>query len=179
MSPLMIVLPLAVLLITALVFIIIFATKQAERKKYYIAAGNTLKEEYLDYSLRNNLLAEGSFVPEGIKLMVYIKTKCNKKKIQYVFNPEKRILIGRDKHESNIYVSDNRVSKKHCCIYSHNGHVFLEDLNAANGTIVKRGLFSRYGVYSNNRIVLNSGDKIVIGGNVFKVILFYYDMSTM
>lgn len=167
------------LLIALIVVFIVLHKKKAERTKYHTAAGNTLREEYLNYSLQNQSGSCGLLEKSGYKAMIYIKTRLRNKKIQYVFNPEKSILIGRDKYESNIYVSDHTVSKKHCRICLCDGQVCLEDLNAANGTIVKRGFRKKYNIYGGNRIRLRTNDKIIIGSSVFKVVLFSYDMSTL
>lgn len=167
------------LLVSLIVVLIVFNKKKTERIKYYTAAGNTLREEYLNYSLQNQPGSCCLSEKNGYKVMIYIKAKLSNQKIQYVFNPEKSILIGRDKYESNIYVSDITVSKKHCRICLYNGQVCLEDLNAANGTIVKRGLLKKYNIYGGNRIGLRTKDKIQIGSSIFKVILFSYDMSTL
>ena len=165
--------------ILMVVLLVLLSAKKTEKLKYYTAAGNTLREEYLNYSLRNNLYGADDLKHSNFKQMIYLKTKYGKQKIKYVFNPENRIIIGRDKYESNIYVNNKTVSKKHCCIYLENGYVYLEDMNASNGTIVERGMFQKYRLISNNRIALNSKDKIVIGSSVIKVILFNYDMSAM
>lgn len=179
MLPIILIILAAILLVATIILIVVINAKRNERIKYNIAAGNTLREEYLNHSLRNDVYSESNHKPGSIKLMIYLKTKYGKQKIRYVFNPENRILIGRDKYESNIYVNDKTVSKKHCCIYLSGGQVYLEDMNAANGTVVERGLFKNYKIVANNRIILRSRDRVIVGSSIIKVILFYYDMSTM
>lgn len=169
----------SIILIFSVILVIISNSKKAERMKYHIAAGNILREEYLNYSLCNNTSTNDDKKFQGIKLMLGIKTKCGKKKHQFVFNPENKVFIGRDKHNNNIYINDTSVSKKHCCIYCKNNQVYLEDLNSANGTIIERSLFKKYIVHSNHKIILKSNDRIVIGANSFTVVLFYYDMTAV
>lgn len=169
-----------VLIIGIAVYIFVSNKKKTEREKYYTASGNILKEEFLNYLLQNPMNTDGDqHVPNAQKTMIYIKSVNSKPKKQYVFDPEKRILIGRDKNESNIYLNEAFVSQYHCCIFSDGSKVYLSDMNSANGTILKRGLFKKYNIYNQAVIELKSGDRITIGSNTFKVILFYYDMVLM
>ncbi len=161
-----------------LVFTISAHLKKSKQRKYYVAAGNILREDYLNYSLQNPMYANSDFSePNCRKTMIYLKSKSSGKKLQFVFDPEKKILIGRDKYKSNIYINDVFVSQNHCCIFSKNDRVYLQDLNAVNGTFVKRGLIKKYRIFDGYKIMLKSGDRIIIGANKFKVILFYFDMS--
>ncbi len=111
--------------------------------------------------------------------MVFIKTRKPGQNFSFVFDPEKKIMIGRDKNKSNIYVEDVLVSQDHCCIYSEGNYIYLQDMYSANGTSVKRGLFKRYDVNNGYRILLRSGDIITVGSSRLSIILFYYDISIM
>lgn len=177
---LLIILLMALTAAFVIVFAVILHFRENERKKYYAAAGNILREDFLNYSLQNPMNADKCFSePMGRKTMLYLKSKSSGKNIRFVFDPEKKILIGRDKYKSNIYINDVFVSQNHCCIYSKNGNIYLKDLNSANGTIVKRALFKRYRIFDGCKIKLKSKDRIIIGANEFKVTLFYFDMSLM
>ena len=173
-----VIIALSVTLVLVIVLSIVYNSKKAQNMKCRIAAGNILREEYLDHSLRNTAQDE-EFNTGSTKLMLCLKTKNGKKKIQYVFNPENKIYIGRDKSDNNIYIHDTQVSKKHCCIYLKDNQVYLQDLNSSNGTIIERGLFKKYSVHSNYKIILKTGDRVIIGSNAFSVDLFYYDMSAI
>lgn len=176
----LIIILIVVLIIGIAVYIVASNKKKTEREKYYTAAGNILKEDFLNYLLQNPMgTSENLHEPNAQKTMIYIKSLNSKQKKQYVFDPEKRILIGRDKDESNIYLNEAFVSQYHCCIFSDGSRVYLSDMNSSNGTILKRGLFKKYYIYNQAVIELKSGDKITIGSNTFKVILFYYDMVLM
>lgn len=159
------------------VFIVIHNRKKNEEMRYFAAAGNIMRDDILDYSLKNPLANDGSIKePNGRKTMVYIKTVGNKN-ARYVFDPEKCINIGRDKNNSNIYINDNAVSKNHCCIYAKSDHVYVKDGNSVNGTLLMRSWRRRYEINGGAKAELRSGDRIKVGPCVFKVLLFYYDIS--
>jgi hypothetical protein len=171
-----------VLIALITIFIIIFAVvsslKKSERQKYYAAAENILREDYLNYSLKNTMYSDEQYQePSSKKTMVYLKSKSSGKKAQFVFDPEKKITVGRDKNKNNIYINDMYVSQNHCSIFSMDDKVYLQDLNSINGTIVKRGIFKKYEIFNGCFIELRSNDRIIIGNNCIKIILFYFDMS--
>lgn len=154
--------------------------KKVERGKYYMAAANIIREDFLNFSLQNPVNNDGSFnMPSEQRTMLYIKLKTSGKKAQFVFDPAKRILIGRDKFNSNIYINEAFVSQHHCSIFSENNLVFLQDMNSANGTYVKRGFLKKYHLLNGQHIQLRSNDTIIIGSNKFRIILFFYDMALM
>ena len=147
-----------------IIFAVISHFKKIEKEKYYMAAGNIIREDFLNYSLQNTFSKEKECeIPSTKKMMLYIKSKSAGKKSQFVFDPEKKVLIGRDKFFSNIYINEAPVSQKHCSIYSKNNMVFLQDMNSTNGTIVKRGLFSKIFLTNGHYIELKSKDKLIIG----------------
>lgn len=175
---------LIVLIIIIAIAIIIFATvshiKKIESLKYYAAAQSMLREDFLNYSLQNHMLSEGNLpIPNGRKTMVFIKAKGVREKFQFVFDPEKTILIGRDKENSNIYLNDIAVSQTHCRIFSENDVIYLQDMNSINGTVIKRNFLKRYNVHSGCTIMLKNNDRVIAGSCEFKIVLFYFDMSTM
>ncbi len=154
--------------------------KKSERDSYYAAAGNILREEFLVYSLKNTISDSSDVVqPNCQKMMLYIKLKNSGNKVQFVFDPEKKVMIGRDKFNSNIYINEMLVSQHHCCIYSENGNVLIKDLNSSNGTYVKRGLFKKFNLFNGEALQLRNGDSVIVGSNKFKITLFFYDMMLM
>lgn len=172
---------LGVIAVAATVILIIVSNmKKNEKIKYYTAAGNTLREDFLNYSLQNHSGETADIrVPRTSKMMIYLKANSKGKKVQLVFDPEREINIGRDKFSSNIYINDPTVSQKHCCIYSIDDRVYLKDLYSANGTYIKRGIRNRYHIVEGESIELQNKDTIIVGSNEFKVTLFFYDMSAM
>lgn len=165
--------------IFSIVFLIISHFRKVEKQRYLFAAGNIIKEDFLIYSLQNPMGEKTPLpVPNSKKIMIYIKAKNHGHNLQLVFDPEKEILIGRDQNKSNIYLNEVLVSQQHCCIFSRNDAVYLQDMNSSNGTYLKRRL-SKYLIINGQCVQLNSGDKLTIGSNVFKVTLFYYDMALM
>jgi len=49
--------------------------------------------------------------------------------------PKKGLIIGRGS-DCDLQLDDEYVSDKNCKIYFENGHLFIEDLNSTNKTIV-------------------------------------------
>lgn len=163
----------------SIVFLIISHFRKVEKQRYIFAAGNIIKEDFLIYSLQNPMGEKDPLpVPNSKKTMLYIKAKNQGQKLQLVFDPEKEILIGRDQNNSNIYLNEVLVSQQHCCIFFRGNAVYLQDMNSSNGTYLKRGL-SKSLIINGQCVQLRSGDKLLIGSNIFKVTLFYYDMALM
>lgn len=175
---------LIILMVLTSVGVIVFAVlshfKKVEKEKYYMAAGNIIREDFLNYSLQNTVNNENTYkMPSTKKMMLYIKSKTAGKKAQFVFDPEKKILIGRDKFDSNIYINEAFVSHQHCTICIKDNAIILQDMNSTNGTIIKRGLFNKFLIANGQYIELKSKDKVIIGSNKFTITLFYYDMNIM
>ncbi len=162
------------------IFIVITNAKRTERNKYYAAADSIIKEEFLNYSLKNTIgTAEEFPQPNSKRIMLYLKSVHVKPKMQYVFDPETIIYIGRDNEKSNIFINEAFVSQFHCRIFSNFFNVYIQDTNSSNGTIVQRGLFKKYFLSDGAVMELKTGDKILIGSNIFKIVLFYYDCNLM
>lgn len=171
----------SVALITLIIIAIVRSNKaKEERQKYIMAAGNIFKEDYLNYTLQNPFDNNEIYLkPQDQKTMVYIKSMNKNNRQQYVFDPNKKIIFGRDQQECNLLINEASVSKKHCCIFSKGFDVFLADLNSSNGTVVHKGLFNNLLIDNGSMVKLESGDEIIIGSNKFKIILFYYDVTVM
>lgn len=150
--------------------VIIVKKRQSEEKKYYDAADQMVKEAYLKEALQNTdaLQAHQVVVP-----MLYLKLIRPKPAQGYVFNPEEKVTIGRDRTTNSIWIPYPTVSMKHCSIRYMDGGVYLFDENSMNGTIIKKG-FRKYGLIDGEYVELESGDKIYIDEAVFKVTIFYF-----
>ena len=173
-----------ILLLAVFVLLIVLTIKyhltKSEKQKYYAAAGNILREEFLDYSLRNTASpGTQAAEPRSAKMMLYLKSKSSGKNVQFVFDPENEVTIGRDSGKCSIFINEPQVSQRHCRIYSYRDKVYLQDMGSANGTYVRRGFLKNYEILDGNQIELRTGDKISIASCVFDVRLFYYDWNTM
>jgi hypothetical protein len=71
------------------------------------------------------------------------------------------LSIGRS-GESNIFLEDLAVSRKHASVYHDNGHYILEDVGSSTGTIVNGKLLRKKEKY-----YLSDGDKIRVGKTIF------------
>lgn len=179
-------------MLIAIVFIIIFLVilltivsvfyvkRQNEQwEKCYNAAFNIIKEDMLDYSIKN-LSNTYEMEPSGARMMIELKMLNAKKKDSYVFDPAKGVSIGRKKAEGNnmICLNDISVSGNHCMIYGSGNNVYLQDMGSSNGSTVKRG-FRKYFVGNGNVMELRTKDKLFIGISEFKINIFYYDVFMM
>lgn len=171
----------AAVIVIGLIVLGIVITKQrnAEIQKYYSAAANIVKEDLLDYSIKNNIV-NGSNQPTVARLMLYLKTVNGKNRYSYVFDPAKIIRVGRKKinDKNTICLNDIKVSHEHCIIYTDGYRVYLQDMNSLNGTVVKRG-FKKYLLNNGEVMEIVSKDKLYIGSVIFQVTIFYYDSLTM
>ena len=165
--------------LAVIIVAVISSRKRTEYRKIYTAAGNILREDYLNYALQNHVVDPSLRQPEGRKRMICIRTVQKKKKISYVFDPEKGILIGRDAEASNIFVDNPAVSQNHCRICAQNGQIVLEDLYSTNGTVLKRGRFQRWTIRDGYSVGLCSGDVLYIGNSELRVLIFDYDITMM
>lgn len=68
------------------------------------------------------------------------------------------ISVGR-KHENDIQLNDLTVSGRHALISKVGDHIYLEDLNSTNGTLVNGNYVSKY--------ILKHGDIIQTGHHLF------------
>lgn len=79
---------------------------------------------------------------------------------------EEGIKIGRDPAKNNVVIKDDRVSREHAWIGLIDKNVVLRDLNSVNGTFVNS---------TENQVtevILNDGDRVIIGKGKFAVFIF-------
>ncbi|MGN0621782.1 MAG: FHA domain-containing protein [Porcipelethomonas sp.] len=158
---------------------VVYARKTESKNKRDEAAQVMLKDEYLDHMLTNPLIHGNTEAPDrNNRVMLYIET-CNvKPAAKYVFDPSKKVFIGRDRQQCNVCISEATVSSRNCAIVSMGNSLVLQDLNSANGTLVKRGFFKKYHLH-NTQIVLRSNDRIVVGLTTLKLMIFDYNSITI
>lgn len=151
---------------------ILFWIRQNKRKKKFRIMNETayeiLKEEALNYALSKNYRENDNYRIDK-KRMISLEVVELKK--EYIFNLEKGIRIGRDKH-NELCIKDETISKFHCKIQLLDGEVWIVDLGSSNHTIIKRK-GTRCILNQGERQKLNTKDKIILGELQFKVILFY------
>ncbi|WP_455718436.1 FHA domain-containing protein [Anaerosporobacter sp.] len=162
----------AVLLIGTFFFLNRRINKQ--RKKKNQAAFDILKEDALCNALTNPVLTgkiEDRYQLED-KVMLQLITKQAKKKVNYIFNPEKVITFGRNPKTSDVCLRDPIVSGTHCTIFKSQNEVWIKDMGSSNGTIVKRK-GNRCVLGNEEAIELKNKDIFQIGEISFRVKLFF------
>lgn len=152
--------------------------RAGERRKLYRAAERIVKEDFLDYSLMNQQNTTAA-QPSGHRVMVGLKALGEKPRAEYVFDPGKVVMIGRLRGECAICLADVTVSQRHARILRNDGSIWLQDLNSANGSVVRRGLFGRHKVAGGEVFKLRGGDVLCCGAARFKLKIFVYDMTMM
>ena len=160
--------------------IIIIKRKKENVERIYRAAGNILKNEYLDHSLHNPYISANAAnnMPSQRKLMVYFKLIGAKPAKEFVFDPENVIGIGRARSNNSIILSEAIVSSQHCKVYLKNGQIILQDCGSSNGTAIRRKART-YVIDPYREAVLLSGDIIIIGSTRLEIKIFDYDMVWM
>ena len=102
--------------------------RKKEVEKYYHAAKRMIQEEYLNCCISNP--ANRSLTPVKLsRTMICIKP-MRKNEEGYVFDPERSVLIGRDKERCDICLQDVTVSGQHCELFLYEGEIYLQDLNS-------------------------------------------------
>lgn len=150
-------------------YYIVYSSQKAEMQKYQNAARKMIKGKCLDQAIRSY----GGRQYGGVKIMIYLKWKDGEKQ-GYVFDPEQGIYIGRAIGENDICVRDKEVSGRHCMIYISQGRLVVQDLNSANGTFVKHGIFRQR---LEGPEPLYTGDRLIVGGLRMKVTVFTFDTA--
>ena len=152
--------------------IIIIKHRQNVEQKYYDAAYQMVKEDYLTQSILNRNM-DSNYLEQ--KKMICIKFCNSKSKQGYVFNPEKGVQIGRDKNSNSICIPNSVVSQVHCRILSTQNQIYIQDLNSTNGFTVKRRL-SKYPISNGETMFLENKDKILIGNAILEINIFDFEM---
>lgn len=150
-----------------------------ETHKYYEAARQMVKEECLNYSLKNPYLrGSGLAAPNSRKIMLYVKLVKAGEKGGFVFDPEDEIVFGRQKENVSVYINEAVVSTRHCRIYLDGDELCLEDMGSSNGTglIRKR---KEYALSAGSPVVLAENDMIHVGSRYFQIRIFCYDTTVM
>lgn len=73
-------------------------------------------------------------------------------KSRYFKLPKDGVVIGRDEKISDIKISEDGASKKHCHIKYKNGRLVVIDLNSKNGTHINGEKVSVHPVYADDCI---------------------------
>lgn len=142
--------------------------RRQEIKNYYRAAERILKEEYLDHALKQNGGTENG---NDLRLMICLKSVRGRKGC-FVFDPDQVISLGRSSKGNSLRLRDEHVSGFHCRIFRYGEGMFLEDAGSRNGTFLRSG-FRKQQVFGPCQIF--SGDRIYLGDQKLKVILFSFD----
>lgn len=152
---------------------------EKEMEKYYEAARQMVKEECLNYSLKNPYLQPGSIsAPNPRKIMVYVKLVKSGEKGGFVFDPENVIVFGRQKENVSVYINEAVVSQRHCRIFLQGEELLLEDLGSANGTGLLRKR-KEYLLSAGFPVVLTENDIVHVGSRYFQIRMFCYDTTMM
>ena len=149
-----------------------------------VIINSSRKREYLECKraaailIKNNMLQDALLQAEmnrdrREKLIVCLEWK-NPGKEQYVFDPERRIHIGRDRAYNEVCIQDMEISQRHCVIFLSGGRVCIRDRNSENGTWI-RSFFRKKRI--THTMTLKDGDTFFVGSFQIKIRLIYIDMS--
>lgn len=164
-----------VLLGSFICFLVVGNIKTNEERFRY-AAEKIIREEMLDYSLRNPFVAASLNVPSARRRMVGLTIRSAREKRPLLFTADQQIFIGRD-HQNQIVLRGARFSNRHCVIEQRGAKIVLRDLNSNSGTVLKRGMLTKKVLKRGRAAVLRDGDQIRLNSVVIKVKLFTFDIN--
>ncbi|MCH5197896.1 MAG: FHA domain-containing protein [Oscillospiraceae bacterium] len=155
---------------------LIIYIKRNNRRKYNNAAEKIIRDDLLGYSLKNPYIMDNSVKPPlARRVMIGLTIKAAGKKHSYVFDPAKRINIGRD-DKNQIIIYDASVSAYQACIYVSGGGVCVYNTGTKNPITLRRGASSR-NIRPKEGFRLRDGDILLIQNYKIKVKLFVFDIN--
>lgn len=150
---------------------------KSEAAKYRHAAEKIIREEMLDYSLKNPYtLPRGSAAPASERLMLGICLESGKRKQRLVFDTTAPVYIGRNR-KNHIVLYDRDVSSQHGRIFQQDGKLWLQDLQSYSGITVRHGLFQKKQIPRGHSVRLTDGDRVLIRKNEFRIRIFQFDIK--
>ena len=133
------------------------------------AAAILLKEKKLDQALTRMQQTNDQ---RYRTLLILSWTDTQKR--TYIFDPEQGVHFGRSPVLNEVCIRDDKVSSSHCRMILAGGHLYLQDMNSANGTWIRSGLRT-VRIYGDT--ILSNGSQLVLGGITFHVALQMFDMA--
>lgn len=164
-----------IVLVGSFICFLVVGNIRVGEERFRYAAEKIIREEMLDYSLRNPF-ASGMQAPGARRRMVGLTIRSAREKRPLLFTADQQISIGRD-HENQIVLKGRQFSGRHCVIEQQGKKIWLRDLNSRNGTVLRRGLFTKKLLKQGRRCALRDGDQIRLGSVKIKVKLFTFDLN--
>ena len=157
-------------------FLVVGNIRTGEERFRY-AAEKIIREEMLDYSLRNPFLTGNLKVPSPRRRMVGLTIGSRREKRRpLLFPADEQIFIGRD-DQNQIVLKGKQFSGRHCVIERQGKKIWLRDLNSRTGTVLRRGLLGKKGIRRGRRAALRDGDLIRLDSVRIRVKLFTFDIN--
>jgi len=105
-------------------------------------------------------------INEEIEFEAYLLIKDEGSEEKIIID-KKNFIVGREKENSDYYISDKRISKMHFAIIKYEKEFFIKDLNSTNGTYLNGNLIEK-----NKLAKISNDDVINISDNeyIFKII---------
>lgn len=110
-----------------------------QRERMQVAVYNLKRENALNKMILNPHEGLTEVMDESHRKFIYIELPNTKPVVPYAFNDSDEIIIGRNPEECTIIINDRNVSRRQCRIFVENEMVYVEDLGAANPTVIKTG----------------------------------------
>ncbi len=151
-----------------------YEMRAGKQKKIQQAIRALMMENKLNQAITNELVQDIYKEPELAKFFLYVEILNTNPIIDYVFNTDQQITIGRDLDWSMICIQDVNISRKHAILYVQEGFVFLQNVSAGNQVKIKRG-FSRKILLPGERGEVLHGDTVRIGESKIRICLFQGD----
>ena len=162
--------------ITAFVIYMVKSSGNAKRKKYCYGAEKLIRDDMLEYSLKNPFRGGNPNPPSSKRLMLAVKTKAAGQKQTMVFDPLKPVYVGRDK-DNHIRLYNPGVSGRQAVIFYSDGKLWIKNTSSSHSFEVKKGLFNAVKTAPGKTVRLKNGNVIRLSGSRIKVIIFIFDIN--
>lgn len=143
------------------VLLLLYYRRENEKYRAYRRAASRLLSIH---ALRRSLRREES-LRSSVRTMLILGWEDDGWQ-EYIFDLAEGVWIGRGKEGNQLVIYDLNVSRNHCRLTEQNDCLYLEDLESANGTLVKKnGRWKR--VWGKEQI--REGCEFSVGPVIFKV----------
>ena len=139
-------------------------------KRISTAIYGLMRANVLNDSISHNASAGLGQTHELLKYYIYIEICNTEPVIDYVYNTDCAIAIGRQVDGNTICIQDPAVSRKHACVYEQGGSLWIENVSGENVIDIRSGLFHTT-VYAGEVVSVASDDVIKLGDEKFRMYL--------
>lgn len=156
-------------IVVEILYLIVRRNNMALHEKQTITSLHKFMEyNVLNMTLKNPITSEQASAYEYQKTFLRVEFVHTKPWLAYLFDLSECVTIGRSR-DNKISIRDEALSRLHCKIYMLDGNIYLQDLGASNGTVVRGKWLKKVRLTTQESMILENGDTIRIGSYKLKV----------